>query len=154
MVGLPWPGARGEFGKGMPGVTPKNRGSATRGRTSLRLPVWVAAIRGYPAGPGRTPGVGGPQGLWFEASGSAQAVAPGDSEVVFAGVYQNLGQVLILELVGGYHLTLAGLGRIDVHIGDLVLAGEPAGGLPDGKAGRRFTGLGRNGQTVEPAAGV
>src|SRR5262249_5232592 len=117
--------SRGGFSQGMTVVTAQNSGAATLQRASLRLPVVGTAVPGDPAGPGRTPGVGGPQGLWFESSGSAQAVAPGDSEVVFAGAYQNLGQVLILELVGGYHLTLAGLGRIDVHIGDLVLAGEP-----------------------------
>jgi len=143
--------AKGGFSQGMTVVTPQNTGSATLRRASLRLPVVGTAIPGDPAGPGRTPGVGGPQGLWFEASGSAQAVAPGDSEVVFAGVYQNLGQVLILELLGGYHLTLAGLGRIDVHIGDLVLAGEPVGVLPDVKAARLYMELRRNGQTVDPA---
>jgi len=78
-------------------------------------------------------------------------VAPGDSEVVFAGPYQKFGQVLILEIVGGYHLTLAGLGRIDVRIGDRVLAGEPVGSLPQGMPGRLYLELRRNGQTVDPA---
>jgi len=143
--------SRGGFSQGMTVVTAQNSGAATLQRASLRVPVIGTAVPGDPAGPGRTPGAGGPQGLWFEASGSAQAVAPGDSEVVFAGSYQNLGQVLILELVGGYHLTLAGLGRIDVHIGDLVLAGEPVGVLPDVKAARLYMELRRNGQTVDPA---
>jgi septal ring factor EnvC (AmiA/AmiB activator) len=143
--------SRGGFSQGMTVVTAQNSGAVTLQRASLRVPVIGTAVPGDPAGPGRTPGAGGPQGLWFEASGSAQAVAPGDSEVVFAGSYQNLGQVLILELVGGYHLTLAGLGRIDVHIGDLVLAGEPVGVLPDVKAARLYMELRRNGQTVDPA---
>jgi septal ring factor EnvC (AmiA/AmiB activator) len=106
---------------------------------------------GDPAGPGRTPGENGPLGLWFEASGKAEAVAPADSEVVFAGTYQKFGQVLILEIAGGYHLTLAGFGRIDVHIGDLVLAGEPVGILPEGTAVRLYMELRRNGQAVDPA---
>ena len=143
--------ARGGFNQGITVVTAQNSGTATLQRASLKAPIIGPAVAGDPAGPGRTPGVGGPQGLWFEASGLAQAVAPGDSEVVFAGPYQNLGQVLILELVGGYHLTLAGLGRIDVHIGDLVLAGEPVGVLPDVKAPRLYMELRRNGQTVDPA---
>jgi len=58
---------------------------------------------------------------------------------------------LILEILGGYHLTLAGLGRIDVHIGDLVLAGEPVGVLPNGNAARLYMELRRNGQTVDLA---
>jgi septal ring factor EnvC (AmiA/AmiB activator) len=69
---------------------------------------------------------------------------------VFAGTYQKFGQVLILEIMGGYHLTLAGLARIDVHIGDSVLAGEPVGTLPAGKTGRLYLELRRNGQTIDP----
>ena len=137
--------------RGMTVVGARNANAGTLQRASLRVPVVGSAEPGDPAGPGRTPGVNGPQGLWFSARGLAQTVAPGDSEVVFAGSYQNLGLVLILEMLGGYHLTLAGLGRIDVHIGDLVLAGEPVGLLPNGNAARLYMELRRNGQTVDPA---
>ena len=136
---------------GMTVVSAQNSNAGALQRGSLRIPVIGSAQPGDPAGPGRTPGVNSPQGLWFSARGLAQAVAPGDSEVVFAGHYQNLGLVLILEMLGGYHLTLAGLGRIDVHIGDLVLAGEPVGVLPSGNAARLYMELRRNGQTVDPA---
>jgi septal ring factor EnvC (AmiA/AmiB activator) len=132
-------------------VTPQRTGSATLARGSLRRPVIGMVTPGDPAGPGRTPGGNGPLGLWFEASGKAEAVAPADAEVVFAGNYQKFGQVLILEITGGYHLTLAGLGRIDVHIGDSVLAGEPVGILPEGTQSRLYMELRRNGQTVDPA---
>jgi septal ring factor EnvC (AmiA/AmiB activator) len=107
-------------------------------------------MRGDPAGPGRTPGSAA-SGLWFVGEGGSEAVAPGDSEVVFSGPYQKFGQVLILEIAGGYHLTLAGLGRVDVRIGDHVLAGEPVGSLPEGSAARLYLELRRNGQTVDPA---
>jgi septal ring factor EnvC (AmiA/AmiB activator) len=136
---------------GMTVVNAQNSNAATLQRGSLRIPVVGTAAPGDPAGPGRTPGVNTPQGLWFSTNGSAQAVAPGDSEVVFAGSYQNLGLVLILEMLGGYHLTLAGLGRIDVQIGDLVLAGEPVGVLPNGNSARLYMELRRNGQTVDLA---
>ena len=132
-------------------VTPQRTGSVTLARGSLRRPVIGNVTPGDPAGPGRTPGGNGPLGLWFEAPGKAEAVAPADSEVVFAGNYQKFGQVLILEITGGYHLTLAGLGRIDVHIGDSVLAGEPVGILPEGTQSRLYMELRRNGQTVDPA---
>jgi septal ring factor EnvC (AmiA/AmiB activator) len=120
-------------------------------RGALRPPVPGAGIPGDPAGPGMTPGSAGPAGLWFEGSPRGEAVAPGDSEVVFAGNYQKLGQVLILELSGGYHLALAGLGRINVHVGDLVLAGEPVGTLPEGKAAPLYMELRRNGKVVDLA---
>ncbi|MEE8438318.1 MAG: peptidoglycan DD-metalloendopeptidase family protein [Micropepsaceae bacterium] len=126
-------------------------GPAGLQRGSLIRPVVGTAISGDSAGPGLTPGTIGPQGLWFEANGASQAVAPTDSEVVFAGAYQNFGQVLILEIAGGYHLLLAGFGRIDVQIGDLVLAGEPVGVLPDGEIARLYLELRRNSQTMDPA---
>jgi len=143
--------AAGPAAEGMKIVTAQNRADATLTRGSLLRPVVGTAMPGDPAGPGRTPGENGPLGLWFETAGKAQAVAPADSEVVFAGTYQKFGQVLILEIAGGYHLTLAGLGRIDVHLGDSVLAGEPVGILPEGRAARLYMELRRNGQAVDPA---
>ena len=144
---------RSEGGKsdGMTVVSQEKNDTGALKRGSLRQPVVGQMLPGDPAGPGLTPGASGPQGLWFEAAGGAQAVAPMDSEVVFAGAYQKFGQVLILEINGGYHLTLAGLGRIDVHIGDLLLAGEPVGILADSKVARLYLELRRNGQTVDPA---
>jgi septal ring factor EnvC (AmiA/AmiB activator) len=132
-------------------VVTANGGSGGLQRGSLIRPVVGTAVSGDSAGPGRTPGTVGPQGMWFQANGRAQAVAPTDSEVVFAGAYQNFGQVLILEILGGYHLLLAGFGRIDVQSGDLVLAGEPVGGLPEGEAAQLYLELRRNSQTMDPA---
>ena len=135
-------------------VGPGKNASTTLVRGSLHAPLPGKPVAGDPAGPGLTPGATGPTGLWFEASGSAEAVAPADSEVVFAGPYQKLGQVLILELAGGYHLALAGLGHLDVQVGDLLLAGEPVGTLPQGKAAPLYLELRRNGKVVDAAPWV
>ena len=135
---------------GMIVVGPGGAGTSLQ-RGSLIRPVVGEAVPGDSAGPGRTPGTAGALGLWFRAGGAAQAVAPADSEVIFAGDYQKFGQVLILELAGGYHLLLAGFDRIDVQIGDLVLAGEPVGVLPDGEAAQLYLELRRNNQTIDPA---
>ena len=143
--------AAGGAPEGMKVVSPQKGTAGTLVRGSLLRPVVGSVAPGDPAGPGRTPGANGPLGLWFETAGRAEAVAPSDGEIVFAGNYQKFGQVLILEIAGGYHLTLAGLGRIDVHIGDSVLAGEPVGVLPEGKTARLYMELRRNGQAVDPA---
>jgi septal ring factor EnvC (AmiA/AmiB activator) len=135
-------------------VGPGKNVPTTLVRGSLHAPLPGKSVAGDPAGPGLTPGVTAPTGLWFEASGNAEAVAPADSEVVFAGPYQKLGQVLILELAGGYHLALAGLGHLDVHVGDLLLAGEPVGTLPQGKAAPLYMELRRNGKVVDAAPWV
>jgi murein hydrolase activator len=136
---------------GMRLVTSANRAPKPLGKNSLRLPVVGKIEPGDPAGPGPATVSVGPRGLWFEGAPGAEAVAPSDSEVVFAGPYQKFGQVLILEIMGGYHLTLAGLGRIDVRIGDQVLAGEPLGVLSQEMPARLYLEMRRNGQTVDPA---
>lgn len=134
-------------------VGPGGSGTALA-RGGLRPPVAGKSTPGDPAGPGVTPGGTGPTGLWYQGPGRGEAVAPMDSEVVFAGPYQKLGDVLILELAGGYHLALAGLGRIDVRVGDLVLAGEPVGTLPEGKSAPLYMELRRNGKVVDLAPWV
>jgi septal ring factor EnvC (AmiA/AmiB activator) len=130
-------------------VTPQGKDAALK-RGSLLHPVTGDMQPGDPAGPGRTPGHP-VEGLWFESQAGAQAVAPADGEIVFSGPYQKFGQVLILEIAGNYHLLLAGLGQIDVRLGDLVLAGEPVGKLPQGATPQLYMELRRNGQTLDPA---
>lgn len=132
-------------------VTPSTSRATALRPGSLLPPVVGVSQPGDPAGFGRTPGISGPLGLWFESAGGAQAVAPGDSEVIFAGLYQKFGHVLLLEISGGYHLLLAGLDRIDAKIGDLVLAGEPVGVLPAGTSARLYLELRRNGARIDPA---
>ena len=135
-------------------VGPGSNSATVLVRGGLRPPVAGRSVPGDPAGPGLTPGANGTTGLWYQGTGRGEAVAPGDSEVVYAGPYQKLGQVLILELAGGYHLALAGLGRIDVHVGDLVLAGEPVGILPEGKSAPLYMELRRNGKVIDLAPWV
>lgn len=90
-------------------------------------------------------------GVSFLAPPLAQVIAPADSKVLFAGPYHNTGQVLILQIARGYDLVLAGLGRIDVRPGDLLLAGEPVGRMPQsGDETRLYFELRQNGKSVNP----
>jgi septal ring factor EnvC (AmiA/AmiB activator) len=101
---------------------------------------------GEAAGAPRAPGVS------FLAPPSAQVVAPADSKVLFAGPYHKTGQVLILQMTGGYDLVLAGLERVDVRMGDQLLAGEPVGRMPRNSAETRlYFELRENGKGVNPA---
>jgi septal ring factor EnvC (AmiA/AmiB activator) len=113
-------------------------GEARLTRGSLRWPVAGRIRRGgnTSVGGARAPGV------TFLTVPGAQVVAPADAKILFAGRYHMAGQVLILEMAGGYDLVLAGLGHVDVSMGDRVLAGEPLGTLP--KSGGARTG--REGQ--------
>lgn len=126
-------------------VTAQNADSDTgRRRGALLMPV-VGTMRA--AGAGHGPGV------TFVTSPGAPVIAPADCEVLFAGPYHKSGQVLILEVTAGYDLVLAGLDRTMVRPGDLVLAGEPVGSMPQmGQDGELYFELRQNGRGTSPAA--
>lgn len=89
---------------------------------SLRLPAQGKQVKHF----GEADGVGGTlKGLSLQTRAEARIVAPADGWVVYAGPFRSYGQLLILNAGGGYHVLLAGMGRIDVSLGQFVLAGEP-----------------------------
>lgn len=91
-------------------------------------------------------------GMTFICAPGAQAVAPADSQVLFAGPYHKEGQVLILQAAGGYDLVLVGLDRIEVRPGDELLAGEPLGTMPHASGETRlYFEVRQDGKGVSPA---
>jgi septal ring factor EnvC (AmiA/AmiB activator) len=91
-------------------------------RGLLPLPVAGTRIRTF----GEDDGFGAKaQGLSLSTRPGAQVVSPADGWVVYAGPFRSYGQLLILNAGGGYHVLLAGMERIDVQLGQFVLAGEP-----------------------------
>lgn len=63
----------------------------------------------------------------------AIVTAPADGSVLYAGPFRSYGQLLILNAGGGYHVVLAGMGRISVSLGQSVLAGEPIGAMGEAR---------------------
>jgi septal ring factor EnvC (AmiA/AmiB activator) len=63
----------------------------------------------------------------------AIVTAPADGVVLYAGPFRSYGQLLILNAGGGYHVVLAGMGRISVSLGQSVLAGEPVGTMGEAR---------------------
>lgn len=98
------------------------------------------------------------RGLVIATRADAQIVAPYDGRVVYAGPFRSYGLILIIEHGGRYHSLLAGLGRIDVNVGQDVVAGEPVGRMDTSTdaAGSSRTGpelyveLRHNGQPIDP----
>ena len=75
---------------------------------------------------GQADGVGGRlKGISLQTRAEARIIAPADGWVVYAGQFRSYGQLLIINAGGGYHVLLAGMDRIDVSLGQFVLAGEP-----------------------------
>ena len=90
----------------------------------VELPVAGTLARRY----GEKDGGGGTlQGDMLATHSAAIVTAPVDGSVVYAGPFRSYGQLLILNAGDGYHIVLAGMGRISVSPGQSVLAGEPVG---------------------------
>ncbi len=99
------------------------------------------------------------KGLSLATRDSAQITSPVDGWVAFADEFRNYGQLLIINAGGGYHIVLAGMQRIDVNVGQFVLAGEPVavmGALAPGKGDKAddrqvlYVEFRKDGQPIDP----
>jgi len=91
------------------------------------------------------------KGIVIQTRKEAQVIAPHDGQVVFAGPFRGYGLLLILEHSEGYHTLLAGQERVDVTVGQKLLAGEPVGvmGQDDAKP-TLYVELRHHGQPINP----
>ena len=96
-----------------------------------QVPIPVNGVKlkefGAPDGSG-----GQEKGLSIATRAGAQVTAPADGWVVYAGPFRSYGQLLILNVGGGYHILLAGMDRISVDLGQFVLTGEPVAVMGNG----------------------
>lgn len=114
--------------------------SFTEARGLLPMPVSGSVVTGF----GEEDGFGGTtRGISIATRPRAQVTSPSDGWVVYAGAFRSYGQLLIINVGGGYHVVLAGLEKTSVELGQFVLAGEPVGVLADG-AGRGHTVVARD----------
>jgi murein hydrolase activator len=101
-------------------------------RGALPLPVGGQQLKPF----GAPDGLGGREsGVSLETQKFALVTAPADGWVSFAGAYRSYGQILIINAGGGYHLVMTGLDRVNVDIGQFVLAGEPVASMGAQPAG-------------------
>jgi murein hydrolase activator len=91
------------------------------------------------------------KGLTYQTRSGAQVVSPFDGRVLFAGPFRGYGEILIIEHGDGYHSLLSGLERLDVTVGQWLVAGEPVGAMPgsDDKP-RLYLELRQDGQPINP----
>ncbi len=129
------------------------RGSASAGPSVIPA-GWVAPISGRIVRAFGARSAGGPpsQGVALQTVANAAVRAPAAGRVAYAGPFRSYGQVLILNLDGGYALVLTGLGAISVQVGEPVRAGQPIGEMsgPDTPAPELYVEVRRNGQPVDP----
>ena len=74
---------------------------------------------------------GNEKGLSIAARPGALVASPSDGWIAFSGPYRTYGQLLIINAGDGYYVVLAGMERINVVVGQFVLAGEPVASMGD-----------------------
>jgi septal ring factor EnvC (AmiA/AmiB activator) len=101
-------------------LTPKVAFANAKGL--LPMPANGTEIKAF----GDPDGLGGKSlGIELATRDGATVSSPSDGWVVYSGPFRSYGQLLIINAGDGYHVLLAGMDRIDVQLGQFVLAGEP-----------------------------
>lgn len=101
---------------------------ALRGKLSLPSPGRVSRDYGEKDDNGAVM-----QGDTVATQSGAIVTSPADGRILYAGPFRSFGQLLILDAGDGYHVVLAGLGRITVAQGQTVLSGEPVGAMGESR---------------------
>jgi septal ring factor EnvC (AmiA/AmiB activator) len=120
-------------------------------RGALRPPVAGRLIGSFGA---PRPEGGLFEGVRFAAANQAIVTSPYEANVAFARVYGPIGNLIVLDVGGGYHILLLGVGQITVQQGQKVAAGEPVGQLGGASSGQETSldiEIRRNGEPVNPS---
>jgi septal ring factor EnvC (AmiA/AmiB activator) len=119
----------------------------------FQSPVIGVVVKGW-----AEPTDGGPAtGVSYYAPPAARVVSPCGGRVVFADTFRSYGRLLIVDCGGGYHVVMSGFDRLDVRLGQSIVAAEPVGVMPtwlpgsDGHRPALYVELRRDGQPINPA---
>lgn len=116
-------------------------------RGKLTLPVSGQVLTSY--GQELSKGVSS-KGLVFKTRSGAQVVAPYDGTVIFSGPFKGYGNLIIVEHGQGYVSLLAGMKTVDAENGQILLAGEPVGVMPDSDPAKLYVEIRKNRRPVNP----
>lgn len=89
------------------------------------------------------------EGMRFAARDNAIVTAPFEGRVVVARVWE-VANIVVLDVGGGYHILLLGVGDILVEENQRVSAGEPLAQMPEGD-GQLDLEIRKKGEPVNPA---
>ena len=110
------------------------------------LPTTGSVLSGFGE---QAPGQARSGGLVLKTRAHAQAVSPAPGRVVFAGPYRGYERIVIIEHEGGWTSLVTGLARLDVDVGETVIAGSPIGVTGPGDP-QVMVELRRDGEPVNP----
>ena len=120
-----------------------------KAKGKLPLPARGTIVTAY--GEQKVKGVSS-KGILIKTRSEAQVIAPFDGTVVFSGPFRGYGNLIIIEHGGGYLSLLAGLSNPDVEVGQMLLAGEPVGQMPDDDDAKLYVEIRKNNHPVDPMA--
>lgn len=89
------------------------------------------------------------KGLTLKTRPKATITTPYDGTVLFAGPFQNYGQLMIIDHGDEYLTVLSGFGSMDVSVGQEVLAGEPIGAMSQNNT-NLYLEMRYRGQAIDP----
>jgi septal ring factor EnvC (AmiA/AmiB activator) len=127
--------------------------SGTGPHGQLQPPVIGVVVKGW----GEQTDAGPATGVSYHAPPGAHVISPCGGRVVFAESFRSYGLLLIIDCGGGYHVVLSGFDRLDVKLGQSLVAGEPVGVMPTWEPGSEahrpalYVELRRDGTPVNPA---
>ncbi|MGY2046943.1 murein hydrolase activator EnvC family protein [Methylobacterium sp. JK268] len=107
-------------------LAPKLPFAQVRGAVPRPASGEVVRAFGEPDGNGGTT-----RGISLATRPRAIVSSPADGWVSYAGPFRSYGRLLIINAGDGYYLLLAGMGQINVEVGQFVLAGEPVAAMGD-----------------------
>ena len=128
------------------GLTPKVAFADAKGL----LPLPATGTRNQRLSATMTASAAKPRAFRSPPATGRSVSSPSDGWVVYAGPFRSYGQLLIINAGDGYHVLLAGMERIDVQLGQFVLAGEPVAVMAVTEAGERR----RHGHRRNPACAL
>ena len=120
--------------------------SPPEGLPTYLLPVAGRVVTGFGED---APGLNRSRGLTLVTRPHAQAVAPAPGRVAFAGPYDGYERIVIIEHPGRWTSLVTGLVRLDVDVGETVVAGSPLGMTGPGQP-QVLVELRHEGQPVNP----
>ncbi|MBO7098204.1 MAG: peptidoglycan DD-metalloendopeptidase family protein [Alphaproteobacteria bacterium] len=90
------------------------------------------------------------KGVVFKTRPNAQVVAPYDGTVVFSGPFKGYGNLIIISHNSDVVSLIAGMQSVDTENGQMLLAGEPVGLMPDSDTAKLYMEIRKNKKPINP----
>ena len=90
------------------------------------------------------------KGIVIKTRPNAQIIAPYDGSVIFSGPFKGYGNLIIIDHGKGYVSLLAGMSESDIQTGQMLLAGEPVGIMPDSETAKLYMEIRKDQNPINP----